>query len=636
MSAATNPRLSEVQHFVVQRTADLLAPRGPFSQSADSVVDPLSLIRELGKTREEFVKDEGMTWPEMDSALKNVRTIIRLERNLTPPPSAGGQPPEGWFHREWSRVNQQIAVALNVSKDGSPREVRGRLAHALGRSFARPLAALELVLSDAQSGYPARLLDQVIAQCDAHPTGGDPAWCNLDRDLQNVLAMALAVGRSGYHFALSLATSLDAASDVADALDRLRAAFLAPQREYTVAVTVVGANHIDDAPTFSCTPVGSAPQWPTGTGAHNGELGLFVARTSHGRCARTFLVDVVAFDAGHAYMQAGSAAQKLLDQLCANHRGRDFDLHPEGLAFEHSSETVTSLVRPRGLDRAYTLTSSSIAKLQNSLAFHTQARTNRNPLQVVINSWVALEALGAGARVRQPDRNRRPVTTTRRRSVGSFLPPTTAAALALAAVRNQLTGAWRLAQRGGGTSPDQHRWAHVEAYVGVAPGSDMVDLNRWKDVLVQDPDGHIVPTAAPVSDIEAAALMHDVLRATYPYVAWRLREAGRMLRDQEQLVGWAEEVRQRAEVNVDRIHSLRNRVIHDAIQPAGGAQQLAQVALNMLDALYEVLAQGWMASGGDVWIALDDIQRRQNQRFQAWTEPLATRLAVRPYEITAK
>jgi hypothetical protein len=90
MSAATNPNLSEVEQFVVQRAADLLAPRAPFSHAASSVVDPLTLIRELGKTREEFLKDEGMHWPEVVSALKNTRAILALERNITPPPAADG------------------------------------------------------------------------------------------------------------------------------------------------------------------------------------------------------------------------------------------------------------------------------------------------------------------------------------------------------------------------------------------------------------------------------------------------------------------------------------------------------------------------------------------------------------------
>lgn len=636
MSAATNPSLSNVQHFAVQRIADLLAPRAPFSQAASSVVDPLTLIRELGKTREEFLKDDGMRWPEMISALKNVRTLVGLERNLTPLSAPGAPAPVGWFHREWQRVTQEIAVALHIPSNSQKDEIRRDLAHALGRTFARLLAAFEVVLAHSQTGYAARLLAQVIARCAANPTVHDTEWLNLDRDLQNLLATQLSMGHSGYHFALALATSLDSASDSADALDRLRAAFLASPKQYTVALTIVGAKNVDDAVMFGCAPLSPNPQWPTGTGSHNGALGVFVARTSHGRRARTFLVDVTAFDAGHAYAQAGSAAENLLDQLCANHRGRDFELHPEGLAYEHVAETITELSRPAGLIRAGILTSSSAAKLQNSLAFHTQARTTHNPMQVVINSWVALEALGADARVRRPVPNQRPVTTRKPRSVGHFLPPTTAAALALAAVRNQLTGTWRLAQRGGATSPDQHRWGNVESYLGVVPGADIVDLNRWKELVVLDPVGHPTPTGTPTSDLDAAALMHDVLGATYPYVAWRLREAGRMLRDQDQLVQWADEVRLRAHVNVDRIHSLRNRVIHDAVRATGGAQQLAEVALNTLDALYEVLAQGWMASGQDLWIALDDIWRRQNQRFQAWTEPAATRLPVRPYEIVAK
>jgi hypothetical protein len=524
-----------------------------------------------------------------------------------------------------------------VPKSCARDDVRPELSRALGRSFARPLAAFERVLADSQSGYPAQLLDQLIADCAAHPSGDDDAWRALDGDLQNLLAMELAKGRSGYHFALTLATTLDEASDPVDALARLRAAFLAPTRQHTVALTVVGANRIDDAPRFGCVAVAPVPAWGTRTGARDSELAAFVARTANGRAARTCLVDVTAFDAGHAFTQAGSAAENLLDQLCAKHRGRDFDLHPEGLAYEHADETVTELRRPAGLTSADTLTSASIAKLQNSLAFHTQARTTRNPLQVVINSWVALEALGADAYVRTPTGpGRRPVVTRKRRSVGSFLPPTTAAALALGAVRNQLTGSWRLAHRGGCSSPDQHRWAHVETYLGVAPGVDSVDLDRWKAVLMADVAGRPVPTGPPAADLDAAALMHDVITSTYPYVAWRLREAGRMLRDQEQLVTWAEEVRQRAQVNVDRIHSLRNRVIHDAIRTTGGAQQLAEVALNTLDAVYGMLAQGWMAAGQDLWIALDDIQRRQNQRFKAWTQDAPTRLPLRPDKITAK
>lgn len=637
MSAATNPNLSEVEHFVVQRTADLLAPRGPFSQSAISIVDPLTVVRELGKTRDEFLRDQGMHWPEMVSALKNIRTIMGLERNIAPSNVAGATPPtQGWFDPEWRRVDEQIGVALNVPNNSAKDDIRADLARVLGSRFVRLLAALERVLADPQTGYHAGLLDQAVAQCTAHPTANDAAWRDLDRDLQNLLAIELASGRSGYHFALTLATTLDGASDPADALDRLQAAFVSPQQQYTVAVTIVGANKIEDAPRFGCALVGPTPQWPTGTGLRNGELGVFVANTSHGQHARTFLVDVTAFDPGHAYAQAGAAAENLLDQLCANHRGRDFELHAEGLAYEHSTESVTKLCRPTGLDRARPLTSASIAKLQNSLAFHMHARTTRNPLQVVMNSWVALEALAADARVRQPGPNRRPRTARKRRSPGQFLPPTTAAALTLAAIRNQLTGTWRLAQRGGSTSPDQHRWAYIEAYLGVALGADVVDLDRWKDVLVRDPAGHAVPTGTPASDLDAAALMHDILRATYPYVAWRLREAGRMLRDQEELVRWAEEVKHRAHVNVDRIHSLRNRVIHDAIRATGGAQQLAEVALNTLDALYEVLAQGWLAAGQDVWIGLDDIWRRQDQRFKAWTESRATRLPVRPYEITKK
>jgi hypothetical protein len=109
-----------------------------------------------------------------------------------------------------------------------------------------------------------------------------------------------------------------------------------------------------------------------------------------------------------------------------------------------------------------------------------------------------------------------------------------------------------------------------------------------------------------------------------------------MFRAQGELVDWAEDVRARGEINIHRIHSMRNRVIHDAVREARGQQQLADITLNSLDALYQVLAAGWMSGGHDPWRALDDIQRRQDQRWKAWRGASGTKLPLDPKAIIEK
>jgi len=632
LAVHANAALTPALRFAAQRLVDLCAEGAHFSQSASFTVDPLTAVREMAATRREFKADRGMHFPEMLNACKNLKWLLEQDPLV-----------RSWFRQPYLALIPELgrivavpdglaqAAAAEDASQPDPAAKEQAVRSAVDKAFRRRLDDLLRRMNRERDGYKARLVEKLEADLTAFPTHDHLGWRSIDETLRHLAALTIAEGRSAEGLATGVCSSLVKATSAVNGVRRTCDAFVVENQSYVVAFALIGANHVSGSAAFGCQPVPVPCVWP---GDH-AVRPVLLRRLHRDQCAgiraTAFSVDIAAPDPITASDRAMARAEALVDQLIAEKRGSRFRIAADTVVLDVARGKEHRLATGRaGVRRARPLTAAGIPELERALRYHSLARATNVPTGTVISGWVALEALGQGARLIDAQGHR-----GRMRSAGSFLPEHCAAAMSLTAIKHVLTGTWRVA-RAAFRVEDQPRFEQLEGWLGVRNGQEMIDLRRFMELVTADPASARPPAVLAASDpVEAAAAVLYEVEVGHPYVGWRLREARRLLSDPAQLVAWAENIRGRAQLNVDRIHALRNRAVHDAVYLSDGDRQIAAMTLHTLDAAFEVLRHWLPANGPAPWEALHAVRKRQTYLFKAWPDsdggqPFDPRTIVEP------
>lgn len=449
--------------------------------------------------------------------MRNLQDIIEMDRNL-----------KTWFRQNRANLLRELGFAsAGLPTQWPAHKKKAEVIRRIRRLLRKGVDPLERDLLASTTGYQARLIDQVADRVEA-PPAADPDWLRFDADLAYLAAVALSQGRDPYCLAKATVQEFGTAASSQEAVDRLVTILNSPKERYTVALVLDGAGRVPNAAAFDCAELRSAVRWPAGgSKATTDRLRTFVRRHQRqGRRACGLLVEVEAWDIGHARTEAVAIAARLEDQVVAEHRLSDVELANDALVLHHATGTASRFrSQRRTVKQARTLSPRLVPELEASLRFHGYGRRERVPVLSVVNNWVALECLAEDAEV---EVTRSDGTTSWKSQAGTtYLPPHTAAVMGLTTARHLVTGVWQLLRELGRTSAsERERWLLVEAWLGVSPGMKHADLNTWT-ALVQATPAPSLPTSLTPGDPEAnaVALLLDVASALGPFAARRLAEA---------------------------------------------------------------------------------------------------------------
>jgi hypothetical protein len=611
-NAAANTALSPSWRYLVQRWAELLDDHAPLSRSAYSYVDPVTAVRESVEAATEFLGSTEFRYPTMVEAFQTLRRLITAEPNL-----------HAWFPAERSAALAALKRVQPV-RGADPVAKRRHVVRRTRGALQNELLSLQRALDDPVQGYARRLLDAVAR---AEPTT-DAEWRAFDEDLAYLAAYALGEGRGARHLVVTVAEGLARSRTDQEAEDVFRSVVTSPRERHTVVVILLGARGVHrDATRFGCELVGKPPTWPNGNRGKNGQrLQDFLRRHSTGSACALF-VPVDAFDYEHAWRVALTHADRLLDQLAAEHRVAEFKFKDDGLVLRESDQKLRTLAPPRAqVVVARPLAKQSIPELERSMRFHRLARATDAPVLAVAQSWIALEHLARNAQKRVThDRAGNPLRggpVWRDENPAVFLPAHVAATAFLAAGRNAIVSSWNIARLGGNTAT-QGRWRELERWLGVGANPWLVDPDRWLRLLRTTPDETPPTQLDPTASVaEAAAVLWDMVALMTPFVQQRVADTARLVRRLGALVYFASQVEGRARTNVSRVQLMRHRTVHGALMDSESAFQLASAAHHVIDAVYEVLPN-WLQANQPTWRSFFAARQWSEQLKREWNRPAA-------------
>jgi hypothetical protein len=495
-------------------------------------------------TKKALVQDVNLKYwygPEYDAALQAIRAFNK---------SAQSTATKGKALRQQAANN--LLPALEAFQDAMA---------------ARPPRKVE-------TGYLPRLRQQVLNAFGTDTTD----WLAFDRDLRYLAATVLAAGGDGETVVRGLAEEQLRAADLTAGLTAWLRVFTPGTADFEVAFYLRGVKAFVRALPAGVAAAAEPCRWPSkATAAEHNELEQFRQRQKRsGQVGLVIVVAVTAPDAGAAQRLALSAVEVLHDQLLALHRASLFTIDPHALIRSGASIVREQRSSSPAVARGRTLDPQAAADLRSALRYFALARTEPTPLMAITDAFIALEQLSQDAV--------RPSQAKIQKS--AFLPPHISACAQLATVRHLLANSHTLAFEGAKRSPRKERFLELNAWLGSSGDPYRVDLDRWSTVLGAAP---AATASTPISSAaDAAALLDEVLAACGPFVRERLAMARRLWSNPQELVRFASAEGRRAFAHVDRLRRLRNLTVHTAPISATGDAQLAQTAIDLLDATFEV------------------------------------------------
>ena len=412
-----------------------------FSLSANSRLDPLTIVREFNTVADGFLAGDGTRWEAMVDSVTRTRNGVRLLRRL-----------DGWFGptrkaaiTSLTRAAQVPAFESKPAKD-RPREKRKYVAKLTKSARRGPMAAFETALHHPDTGYRPRLIELVCR--GLHDPPRDPGkWDEFDEAIAELAAVVLGEGRDGSRQAESLAAAFSDAQSTDEAEVAFRGLLNGQRERFMVAFVLQGAKRVRRLDLFGCREI-ERSCWPESTDRLdkrerlNRQLARFIERHTDGVRACGFAVEVAAWDPGHAWTLASQVAAEVRDQVSAEHRVAHFTLAPEVAVLDIARARVVTQRRLRlSVAKARTLTAGRSPHIREALRFHALAQEERAPVVSVLHSWIALEQLAHDAKTQLAD------GTFKRQGAGEFLPLHLAAVMALASARAMLASSWHVVRR---------------------------------------------------------------------------------------------------------------------------------------------------------------------------------------------
>jgi hypothetical protein len=591
---ANNNQLSEPLRYMAQRLPELLDPHAHFGRSASFKLDPVTALQEIIRLASAYATTNGRnpSTEVITDALRNTKDLLTAEAHLA-----------NWFAPERTEAIAGLAACTDFAQaKANGQTATSWLRHELPNVARGPLLSLRKALEDPSGGYRHRLLSHIEDRAKAG-LSTDSDWRAFDVDLQNLAALLLADGRSGFAMGSLIARKIARAGYTETALAQLRESCVQERQSYVVAFYFPGVKQPKNLAAFGCQRVKQDDiRWgPESPRAADAALTEFAADRD---C--TLLTEVEAFDFEQAQTIAFDAAERLADQYGAQHRTYTIDVSPEMLLLRVSDNLTKRMETvPRRVPFPRALLRAPNEALEQSFRYAALSRSERSPIVQILHSWIALEALAS-----EPTTPQRPYR---------FLQNRLSPILSLQAVRHGIAGSWQVASRAGRRMENSARWQEVERWLGIkSQHRTLSDLNDWV-ALLRGPASRKAPTSlsedAPVAD--AAAVFNEVVRGFPPFPRRTVEYWQWLLAKGPRLANWCATMEVQARTTINRIYVVRNFSVHKALTKSDGAGQLAHAAHNMVDAVYEVLP-AWVQTGKATWRSLDGIRRRAHHVLRSW------------------
>ena len=609
LRASANKNVSEHVRYLAARWAELLDYKSNSVVSAVLRVDPCLWFEELDRTATDYVADDGDRFPMMLDLIKRSIGYLGSRADI-----GRWYPSEARDFRNEAKQAQPHPSATRLVKQG----------HVLGvvkKIQSGSLRQLRVALADPADGYRSRLFAAIQAEIAAAATTPE-AWSRFDDHLTQLAACMLSEGRTGRSLAEATAGVIAAAKSDTEAVLGFLNLAQAPKKDFVVAVVLEGARSVRAPQDYGFSP--AAGGFPNAPQPARASLERFLHDHDCGASACGLLVPASAWDAASARDDALLQAQRLQDQLTAEHRLSRFSLNDSVCVYEASSGDASVLLPDMAVHaEARAKVHVSRGPLARSLRYNALSRTERSPVIAVLHGWIAMENLGAEVRIFD-QRLKKMVAG----SPASFVMDHVPSVVLLSTAKNMFTGSWLLF-RTLGRRRDPARWQQVEQWIGAKSNGKNVDLDKWSNLLARGArlgkSQRVVATLA-VGDhqADAALYLRQLMPTLGPLASRRFEEMLDRLRAGTTFATCCAQSKLLAGLNMSRLRRLRNEAVHKAVTQQEGARHLALAGQAVLDSTYE-MASSWLP-GREPWKAVELAGRRSVKRMQAWsktTGPLA-------------
>ena len=607
--ATANSNISDHVRFLVARWAELLDYKSNSTVSAVLRLDPTLWFEELDRTASDYVADGGDRFPMMLDLIKRSVGFLGSRQDLA-----------RWFPAE-TRDFRLDAKQVQPHPSASRANKQAHVLSAVKLMQSGSLMMLRTVLEDPANGYRSRLFAAVQAAIAARASTPD-AWTRFDDHLSQLAACMLSEGRTGRSLAEATAASLAGAKSDAEAVLSFLNLAQAPKHDFIVGVVLEGARSVRAPQGYGFLPASTGI--PKADPAAKAVLRTFLRDHDCGSSACGLLIPVSGWDMASARELALLEAQRLQDQLTAEHRLSHFSLSDSACVYDTASgkaEVVSADVAVHAEARA--MVNVSRGPLARSLRYNALSRSERSPVIAVLHAWIAMENLGADVRVF--DKKLQKLLPG---NPASFVTDHVPSVVLLSAAKNIFTSSWQLFRTlGRRLQPAQ--WQQIEQWIGAKSNGKNVDLDKWSSLLTRAArlgKSQRVVSSLAVGDhqVDAAIFLRDLIPHLGPLASRRFDEILERLRAGTAFAGWASQTKLLAGLNIARLRRLRNEAVHRAVTHQEGAQHLALGGQAVLDSTYE-MAASWLV-GRQPWKALELGGRRSVKRMQLWSNtvgPLA-------------
>lgn len=605
LRASANKNLSEHVRYLAARWAELLDYKSSAVVSAVLRLDPCLWFEELERTASDYVADDGDRFPMMLDLLR--RSIGFL----------GSRADIGRWYPSETRDFRSEAKQAQPSPPSAARQIKQ--AHVLAqvrKIQSGSLRRLRGVLGDPANGYRSRLFAAIQSEVTA-ASASPEAWARFDDHLSQLAACMLSEGRTGRALADMTATAIAAAKSDAEAMLGFLSLAQAPKQDFVVGVVLEGAKSVRAPQDYGFFPATAG--FPDSSPAVSAYLNRFLKEHGCGTTACGLLIPASAWDAAAARDHALLEAQRLQDQLTAEHRLSRFSLNESTCVFEVSSGTAQVLLADMAVhNQARAMVHVSRGPLARSLRYNALSRTERSPVIAVLHGWIALENLGAEVRVFD-QRLQRMVAA----SPASFVMDHVPSVVLLSAAKNTFTSSWQLF-RALGRKREPGRWQQIEQWIGAKSDGKNVDLDKWSSLLTRaarlGKSQRTVPNLA-VGDhqADAAVYLKLLMPSLGPLANRRFDEILDRLSAGTTFAAWTAQSKLLAGLNMSRLRRLRNEAVHKAVIHQEGARHLALAGQAVLDSTYEV-AGSWLVTGRQPSKAVELAGRRSIKRVMQWSK----------------
>jgi hypothetical protein len=601
--ASSNQNVSEHVRYLAARWAELLDYKSSAVVSAVSRVDPCVWFEELDRTTTDYIADDGDRFPMMLDLLK--RSIGFL-----------GSRPDVWrWYQAEARDFRTEAKLVQPNPSAARLVKQAHVLAAVKNVQTGSLQRLRAALMDPANGYRSRLFAAIQNEIAANSAAPE-AWARFDDHLAQLAACMLSEGRTGRSLGESTAEAIAAATGDTDAVLSFLQMARAPKQDFIVCVILEGAKSVRAPQGYGFTPASGG--FPNASPAVRSYLAKFLKKHACGLTACGLLIPASAWDWASARDHALLEAQRLQDQLTAEHRLSRFSLNDSVCVYEVASGSAEVLLSNVAVhNEARAMVHVSRGPLARSLRYNSLSRTERSPVIAVLHGWIALENLGA--EVRTFDKKLQKMALG---NPASFVMDHIPSVVLLSTAKNMFTGSWQLF-RAMGRKRDAAGWLQVEQWIGAKSDGKNIDLDKWSSLLTRaarlgNTQRTITKLAASDPQADAALYLRRLMPNLGPLASRRFNEILDRLRAGTTFAAWSGQSKLLAGLSMSRLRRLRNEAVHKAVAHQEGAQHLALAGQAVLDSTYEMMGP-WLA-GRPVWKAVELAGRRSVKRVQQWSK----------------